>query len=205
MYKRILIFISLLLCSFVLFAPLISSASVKVDPDAGSSSSKVDPDADLKAVPSEGEHWYRVVAIYHPQQYTQYTVSGVLRSSDQPFTALAAYPAIEYYNLSYQGTNYRAFEGDILVFTGEQLTAAPDAFKKLLLDERYFVEITFEPDQTSIFRNIRSTIAHYVFSDNFDNVPFGTGVVDFAAGFLCILLFCLPFVVVYFILGRVLR
>lgn len=159
----------------------------------------------VRAVPSDGEHWYRILSIYHPDKYTQFNISGRIRSSGKDFTFFAAYPTSEYYNTAFQGVLTQAFVGDVFVFTAEQLQSASEDVLKLLQDEQYFLEISFEPDDTSVFRNIRSTLSYYVFNDNFDNVPFGTGVVDFAAGFLCILLFCLPFVVVYFILGRILR
>lgn len=92
---------------------------------------------------------------------------------------------------------YVLVPGDILNFSGY----VGDSFSRWI-DARPEFSVYWEADNTSIFASLRSTVSHYLFDDDFSNVPFG----DFWVSGLCVIavvmVAVLPFMMVFWITRR---
>lgn len=104
-------------------------------------------------------------------------------------------------NVASAGANYnyiRCYNSSTHVFdmyVGDYFTADPEwnpsTTAQQILDE-YFEVVEWLPDTTSVFNNVRSTMSHYLFNDDFSNVSFGSGWVDLFSTLITFIVFLVP-------------
>lgn len=105
------------------------------------------------------------------------------------------------YVLKYRTASSTATEaqvGDVIYLSADVRDITGGA--KRIIDACFTPVPIWSSDDTSPYTSIYSTIAHYVFGDNFDTVPYGTYWVSMIAVIACVFIALLPFVVVYYLI-----
>lgn len=95
---------------------------------------------------------------------------------------------------------YNSSTHNVNLYVGDYITLDPDwtvpPASQTFLDT-YFEVVDWLPDTSSPYNNIRSTLSHYLFNDDFSNVPFGSGWIDLFSTAATLMLFVLPVLVIF--------